>query len=509
MSYMTDSDLIKIFNCEKLNSLLSPAVACYPLSNSFKSYFITNRLYYKSNISKVKKTNLYVPFFKNVFYILYMLFLFVKNSEKKKKYGSDVDILTVSRERVVDVKTAKGKIFSDYLFWPIFQHIKGKKPELKCLHLVKSYKVKNEIDQVEQVDLSNYISLSIIMKSYIFNLKTLFIWFVNRRKIFDYLKKVNCSYFSSLLDAFFFKKIPYLIFMDFLLCSALKSIKPKVILANDDVLSLKPIFCKDVKFFVLQSALMNGEHEGIKEFFYKKFDMKRNKNDFFLVSGKEYKKIKNKTDTDTVVVTGQPRYDLFYYANELYSKEIFCKKYDIPLENKIVLWTTQCHGLTNGENSKNFEVVFKAMIDIKNVTLVIKQHPAEGNEYTKLINEIKTKYDLTLVVVPKNSDTSEQISVCDVLITKSSTTAKEAVSLDKPVLILNLGDRPDRVDYVEQGVAAGVYKPEDFKPTLEKLLKDDTSLAKNRDKYIEKYLYKIDGKSTERVVGVLKRSINN
>ena len=43
--------------------------------------------------------------------------------------------------------------------------------------------------------------------------------------------------------------------------------------------------------------------------------------------------------------------------------------------------------------------------------------------------------------------------------------------------------------------------------TIEKLLKDDSELAKNRAKYIEKHLYKVDGKATERVVRLIEEMI--
>jgi UDP-N-acetylglucosamine 2-epimerase len=89
------------------------------------------------------------------------------------------------------------------------------------------------------------------------------------------------------------------------------------------------------------------------------------------------------------------------------------------------------------------------------------------------------------------------------MITRHSTTATEAVALNKPVIILNLSGEPDPMGYVKEGVALGVYKGKDLKPAIEKLLKDDSGLAKNRERYIEKYLYKVDGKASERVVGVI------
>jgi UDP-N-acetylglucosamine 2-epimerase len=101
----------------------------------------------------------------------------------------------------------------------------------------------------------------------------------------------------------------------------------------------------------------------------------------------------------------------------------------------------------------------------------------------------------------------EHLYVCDLMITRGSTTGMEAVALNKPVIVLDLTHKSDVIGYVKEGVALGVYKAEDLKPTIEKLLRDDSEIAKNRERYIEKYLYKVDGKATERVVNVIEEMI--
>lgn len=211
---------------------------------------------------------------------------------------------------------------------------------------------------------------------------------------------------------------------------------------------------------------------------------------------------------DSVVVTGQPRYDILYHADTIYGKEKFFKNYKINPEHKIILWTTQCHGLSNEENIKNFKAIFETMQNIKDTTLIIKQHPGEGREYTKMIGKYLNSYKLNAVVTPKESDTYELLFVCDLMMTRHSTTAMEAVALNKPVIILNLSGEPDPVEYVKEGVALDVYDEKNLKATIEKLLKDDSELAKNREKYIEKYLYKMDGKATERVVNLIEEMID-
>jgi hypothetical protein len=213
-------------------------------------------------------------------------------------------------------------------------------------------------------------------------------------------------------------------------------------------------------------------------------------------------------EPERVIVTGQPRYDILHYVDGVYSKQKFLEKNKINPVHKILLWTTQSHGLSDGENALNFETVFETMQNIENVTLIVKQHPGEGERHTEMIKDYLKKYKVDAVLTKKDSDTYEQIYVCDLLVTRTSTTAMEAVALNKPLIILNLSGKSDAVDYVEQGVALGVYKEEDLKITIEKLLTSDLELAGNREQYIRKYLYKIDGKAAERVVSVIERIIH-
>ncbi|MCK4528888.1 CDP-glycerol glycerophosphotransferase family protein [candidate division WOR-3 bacterium] len=210
---------------------------------------------------------------------------------------------------------------------------------------------------------------------------------------------------------------------------------------------------------------------------------------------------------NSVVVTGQPRYDILYHADKIYSKEEFLRKYNISPNHKIILWATQCHGLSDSENIKNFKAVFETMQNIKNTTLIIKQHPVEGKRYTKMIKRHMDNYKINTLLTPQKLDTYKLLYVCDLMITRHSTTAMEAVILNKPVIILNLSGEPDPVEYVKESVAIGVYKEGELKPAIERLLKDDSELVRNRKKYIRKYLYKIDGNATERVAKVVAEMI--
>ncbi len=227
---------------------------------------------------------------------------------------------------------------------------------------------------------------------------------------------------------------------------------------------------------------------------------------------KAYEQLTKKSiyDENEVAVTGSPRYDVLFNLKNLYSKEAFKKKYGITPDKKIVLWTTQTQGLKWEENRRNCQAVFTAMKNLGNAVLVIKQHPGEKKRHTKFIKKEARKYRCENVVfVPANSDTYEAIFSCDLMITRHSTTGLEAVAMGKPVILLNLSGEADGVDYVEEGVAKGVYSGEDLKPAIEKLLKDDSELAANRERYIEQELYRIDGKATERVAALIEKILSD
>lgn len=211
---------------------------------------------------------------------------------------------------------------------------------------------------------------------------------------------------------------------------------------------------------------------------------------------------------ERVVVTGQPRYDNLPILMMDSSIEAIKSKYSLCDDGvKNILWTTQCHGLTINENIDNFNAVFSAIMGLNNVNLIIKQHPREGDEYTDLIKEYLKNYSIRVTLCPKDSNSLELLCVCDLIITKSSTTGLEGVAFDKPLIVLNLSEDPDPVDYVDQGVAIGVYDASDLKSAIMLLLNDDSILKTNRPQYIKRNLYAIDGQATERVTQIAMEMI--
>ncbi len=209
-----------------------------------------------------------------------------------------------------------------------------------------------------------------------------------------------------------------------------------------------------------------------------------------------------------VVITGQPRYDILNQISTMYSKERYFKNLSIPLQNKVVLWTTQCHGLSDEENNININCILETVQQLEGLTLIIKPHPAEPERYRKQILSSLKDFKADVRLVAKNSDTYEHIFSCDLLLTKTSTTAMEAAALNKPIILLNLIEGKDFTGYVNENIAIGVYNCHDLKINIQNLLNDDSVLAKNRQEFVANLLCKIDGRSSERVADLIKDVIS-
>lgn len=413
-----------------------------------------------------------------------------------RKENDQTDILFISRNRNVIVKTEHGPIEGDYIFYSIIDKLKKNYPQLSFkLFIIDESTIKYE-----------YASLIDLLRSIYYAAEKSIMWSYRGRDAKEHLKGIGCG-IAFACSSFFFHFRPLLryMLMGYSMKNMLDSHTPSVIISNDDCFYTKPLGINNIKVIVLQSARMAEHFEECRSFIFQEPGLRP---DYFLSSGKIFGEIKNRWHiAEKVVVTGLPRYDILYNANKIYSRSDFLQRYNINPEHKIVLWSTQCHVFSDEENAANFNEVFAAMKDLKDVTLVIKQHPAEEEKYAEEILRFIKRNRVDAVITPKDSDTYEQLFVCDLMITRHSTTAMEAVALNKPVIILNLSGKPDPVEYVEEGVAVGVYTEGELILAIKGLLNDDSDLVSNRDRYVEKYLYKIDGKATQRVLDIILKSL--
>ena len=209
-----------------------------------------------------------------------------------------------------------------------------------------------------------------------------------------------------------------------------------------------------------------------------------------------------------VVPTGAPRYDTLIRARKETDSRKAREKFKLRKDNKVIVLATEGLQRKYGYPDHDRDLLDAVLDKIKTLhgmELVIKLHPIEDGELQKrMISEKGTP-----AIVTKDG-TSELLAACDLLITKASTIAVEAMIFNKPVIIANFSQVPDIMPYVESGAALGVYDRRYFVDAIRAAIEDPDvrkTLAKKRVAFLASHLYRLDDGATARVVDVIEETL--
>ena len=146
-------------------------------------------------------------------------------------------------------------------------------------------------------------------------------------------------------------------------------------------------------------------------------------------------------------------------------------------------------------------MILEAVRDLRDVQLVVKLHPIEDGEMERELVEASGMTD----VVITSEGLYELLSICDVVVTISSTVGVEAAILNRPIIVVNLTRQPDTMPYVEEGIAVGVYRETDLRDALVRMLEENdfrNKLRKSRENFLRRHVYAVDGKAASRIADV-------
>jgi len=224
---------------------------------------------------------------------------------------------------------------------------------------------------------------------------------------------------------------------------------------------------------------------------------------------------RNGVEEERLVVTGAPLYD-FIKDGVRIRKEgnnvKYLEEHGIDLKKGLIVFASQPHDkklYKIEEKRRILTGLRRAMANFPDCMLIVKLHPYES--YEELGDSLERNGDGNIVVV-RDINIFDLIDVCDLLITKWSTCALEAILLGKPVVTINLGGTPDPFPYAANHVALDVYKEEDILPALRRVLYDRNTkemLKESRPKFIKKYAYRLDGNATDRILSLIQEMMAN
>ncbi len=221
------------------------------------------------------------------------------------------------------------------------------------------------------------------------------------------------------------------------------------------------------------------------------------------VYGPKYKRslLEGNYPKNSVIATGSQRFDRIILERGRFNKILFCKSLGIDSGRKIVAFVTS--PVPAGDTEAMTTAVIDAVKEL-DMRLVIKLHPSENFSIYRNIVSMK-KSDAVIV---RDIDLYEVLDACDIMITHLSTAAIESMIFGKPVIILNLTGKPDRVDYVKRGAALGVYRKDDLLPVMKELLDNKRPLTKMQKRiraFIFDTAYLTDGKASMRAADAIER----
>ncbi|MFO8015578.1 MAG: CDP-glycerol glycerophosphotransferase family protein, partial [Candidatus Woesearchaeota archaeon] len=205
---------------------------------------------------------------------------------------------------------------------------------------------------------------------------------------------------------------------------------------------------------------------------------------------------------DKFIVTGQPRFDKLAKREGIISRDEMCRKLGIPRKKKILVLATQVPEC----DEHVVRAVYDAVKGMKDAVLVVKLHPAERTD--AMYQSLRKETGISNIIIGKDIDLYGLLNACELMMTVFSTTAIEAMMLDKPVITINLTGEPDMMPYAREGAALGVRRKEDIRPAILNVMGDKKTqhkLRKGRQRFIYGRAYKMDGKASQRVVKVIER----
>lgn len=191
------------------------------------------------------------------------------------------------------------------------------------------------------------------------------------------------------------------------------------------------------------------------------------------------------------------------------------KLFKIPEEKKLIVFASNFNhfyknsssrDLNHYELEKMIKDLYYSIKDSPELFLIVKLHP--GETHTELYHKIKEMVGLNNIAITQNYNIKNLIISCDCFISGFSTTIIESMLAEKPTIVISyrkscetIPIRPyDIIDIVsnfndlKQSIMNALFKP--FNPNI-------------YNKFLQDYLFKLDGLSTNRILNLIDNLIAN
>lgn len=293
-----------------------------------------------------------------------------------------------------------------------------------------------------------------------------------------------------------------------------------IVVAHNDVISFEKTIIKTANNIGIKTLTMIEGFLPIKqikkETQFIPFSAK-----FMAIHSEEQKKaiIKKGINKNRLIITGYPDFDKYFNERPL-NKELIYKRYNIPINKKIVLYIGEKYTKNKYESSiwaaqteEQYKLVYKELFntikEFPELFLIIKKHPS-GSLDESIIKELAKEQRFNNYIITSDLDVCNLLNASHVIITRLSTMALEAMFLRKSVIIMDsYFNSNDNFGYTQFNASLHVKKESELKFVLTKLLKNDKlrkELEKNMEKFV-KYNYVNDGNASLKMANLINEMV--
>lgn len=210
---------------------------------------------------------------------------------------------------------------------------------------------------------------------------------------------------------------------------------------------------------------------------------------------------------DRLVVTGSPKFDALLERSRRLKPELIRRSLGLAEGDALVVVASRFRPIreTHQAIGAAFPLLVTAVESLADVAALVKPHPAEpADPYEAVLKQMASR---SVAVVASKADLGELLVASDALVTVESLSAVEALVLGRPVVVLNM---PTNLrSLVESGAAWGVYRGDDVRSALEKVLFDSNirwGLERARLRYLDQVACGVDGRATERLLKLIRQT---
>ena len=206
----------------------------------------------------------------------------------------------------------------------------------------------------------------------------------------------------------------------------------------------------------------------------------------------------------SMILTGNPQYDAVFQKSSQISNKREGKIRVLFAPNTLYeagFWTREQRDMVVTE-------IVKQLIQNKDkISFFVKIHPSTAilQDYEQLLHSI----DPTIPLYQKG-DITPFLEQCDVLISSESGSGERcALIYRKPMISCSFFKELRVNQLVEEGLAVECTDPTKLVSTIEEVVNHTPITEDKRNKFIEKYFYKDDGRAAERISDTLISFVEN